>query len=144
MRMSDLRVEVPLAALDDDDSELNEIQAVLSNNSTGTTSTNSTLDNQNNNPNVTAAVANGHSLSASSNSDLNFISTGHKTSNNVDDNNPSPDMETFSETFSGSLEDLVGHFDEKITHCLKNFTESTETIAPVQVRTQEEIMNESQ
>jgi FEZ-like protein len=50
----------------------------------------------------------------------------------------------FAETFSGSLEDLVNTFDEKITKCFGNYEQSLEDLAPVQVRTQEEIMNECQ
>lgn len=57
-------------------------------------------------------------------------------------NNPSDD--NFTETFSGSLEDLVNTFDEKITKCFGNYDESVEKLAPVQVRSQEEIMNECQ
>lgn len=49
-----------------------------------------------------------------------------------------------SETFSGSLEDLVNTFDDKITKCFGNFDQSVEKLAPVQVRSQEEIMNECQ
>ncbi|XP_034238216.1 fasciculation and elongation protein zeta-2 isoform X2 [Thrips palmi] len=49
-----------------------------------------------------------------------------------------------AETFSGSLEDLVNTFDDKITKCFCNYDESVEKLAPVQVRTQEEIMNECQ
>lgn len=52
--------------------------------------------------------------------------------------------DNFTETFSGSLEDLVNTFDEKITKCFGNYEESVEKLAPVQVRTQEEIMNECQ
>lgn len=52
--------------------------------------------------------------------------------------------ENFTETFSGSLEDLVNTFDDKITKCFGNYEESVEKLAPVQVRTQEEIMNECQ
>lgn len=52
--------------------------------------------------------------------------------------------DNFTETFSGSLEDLVNTFDEKITKCFCNYDESVEKLAPVQVRTQEEIMNECQ
>jgi len=50
----------------------------------------------------------------------------------------------FTETFSGSLEDLVNTFDEKITKCFCNYDENTEKLAPVQMRTQEELMNECQ
>ncbi|KAG8259702.1 negative regulation of autophagosome assembly [Homalodisca vitripennis] len=52
--------------------------------------------------------------------------------------------DNFTETFSGSLEDLVNTFDDKITKCFCNYDESVEKLAPVQVRTQEEIMNECQ
>lgn len=52
--------------------------------------------------------------------------------------------DNFTETFSGSLEDLVNTFDDKITRCFCNYDESVDKIAPVQVRTQEEIMNECQ
>ena len=53
-------------------------------------------------------------------------------------------VENFCETFSGSLEDLVNTFDERITKCFCDYEENVETLAPVQVRTQEEIMNECQ
>ncbi|XP_014672381.1 PREDICTED: fasciculation and elongation protein zeta-2-like [Priapulus caudatus] len=52
--------------------------------------------------------------------------------------------DNFSETVSDSLEDLVSSFDEKITKCFKNYAEKTDKIAPVQIRTQEEIMNDCQ
>ena len=52
--------------------------------------------------------------------------------------------DNFAETVSGSLEDLVNTFDEKITRCFHNYQESVENLAPVQVRSQEEIMNECQ
>jgi len=45
---------------------------------------------------------------------------------------------------SGSLEDLVATFDEKLTVCFGDFNEQVDKIAPVQVRSQEEIMNECQ
>lgn len=50
----------------------------------------------------------------------------------------------FDETVSTSLEDLVNTFDEKITRCFYDYQESVEKLAPVQVRSQEEIMNECQ
>lgn len=52
--------------------------------------------------------------------------------------------ENFRETCSGSLEDLVNSFDEKISNCFCNFEEQVEKIAPVQIRSQEEIMNDCQ
>ncbi|KAL5007922.1 hypothetical protein ScPMuIL_013503 [Solemya velum] len=53
-------------------------------------------------------------------------------------------VEHFGETVSGSLEDLVNTFDEKITNCFCNFEEKVEKFAPVQIRSQEEIMNDCQ
>ncbi|GAB0097991.1 fasciculation and elongation protein zeta-2 [Sergentomyia squamirostris] len=52
--------------------------------------------------------------------------------------------DNFNETFSGSLEDLVNTFDEKITKCFGNYEESVANLAPVQIRSQEDIMNECQ
>lgn len=45
---------------------------------------------------------------------------------------------------SVSLENLVETFDQKITTVLKNLDENTNQMAPVQVRTQDEVMSESQ
>lgn len=58
--------------------------------------------------------------------------------------NNKDNVDNFTETFSGSLEDLVNTFDEKITKCFGNYEQSVEELAPVQVRSQEEIMNECQ
>lgn len=52
--------------------------------------------------------------------------------------------ENFAETVSESLEDLVNTFDEKITKCFRNFEEKVENIAPVQVRSHEEIVSDCQ
>ncbi|XP_013173053.1 PREDICTED: fasciculation and elongation protein zeta-1 [Papilio xuthus] len=60
------------------------------------------------------------------------------------DNMQNVEGDNFTETFSGSLEDLVNTFDEKITKCFGNYEESVEKFAPVQVRSQEEIMSECQ
>ncbi|XP_076320694.1 uncharacterized protein LOC143230662 isoform X4 [Tachypleus tridentatus] len=51
-------------------------------------------------------------------------------------------VDNFNDTFSNSLEDLVNTFDEKITNCFYNYEENVEKLAPVQVRTQDEIMSE--
>lgn len=53
-------------------------------------------------------------------------------------------VDNFSETFSGSLEDLVNTFDDKMNKCFCNYEESVEKLAPVQIRSQEEIMNDCQ
>ncbi|XP_055550535.1 fasciculation and elongation protein zeta-2 [Wyeomyia smithii] len=53
-------------------------------------------------------------------------------------------VDNFAEGFTGSLEDLVNTFDKKITQCFGNYEQSVEELAPVQVRSQDEIMNECQ
>lgn len=62
--------------------------------------------------------------------------------------NISPDTGAVSlgglDSMAGSLEDLVSTFDEKLTMCFADYEEQVEKIAPVQVRSQEEIMNECQ
>jgi len=75
---------------------------------------------------------------------------------NIPDNSPSADRytsisaenesssdgsnatENFSETCSGSLEDLVNSFDQRVTKCCRNYEEQVERLAPVQMRSQEE------
>jgi len=52
-----------------------------------------------------------------------------------------PAVDAFDdESFSGSLEDLVNTFDERITKCFKNYNDHVESFAPVQVRTEEEVI----
>ena len=40
------------------------------------------------------------------------------------------------DSLTGSLEDLVNSFDEKLTMCFQDYQEQVDKIAPVQVRTQ--------
>ncbi|KAJ1370530.1 FEZ-like protein [Parelaphostrongylus tenuis] len=70
----------------------------------------------------------------------------NKNSQHEDESNhvSSGDEVRLHEDLSSSLEDLVGNFDERISSCLKNPDVNTEDIAPVQIRTQDEIMAESQ
>ena len=77
--------------------------------------------------------------------DLNSNMGERKNVNNsvpVDNNS----HENFGETFSGSLEDLVNTFDDKITKCFCTFEEQVDTskFAPVQIRTQEEVIKDCQ
>ncbi|CRK99740.1 CLUMA_CG013006, isoform A [Clunio marinus] len=64
--------------------------------------------------------------------------------NNINKLLTKDNIDNFNEAFTGSLEDLVNTFDEKITKCFGNYEQSVEELAPVQVRSQEEIMNECQ
>ena len=58
--------------------------------------------------------------------------------------NMSDTTDNLDDTFSTSLEDLVNTFDEKITKCFHNYEDKVDKYAPVQVRSQEEIMNDCQ
>jgi len=44
------------------------------------------------------------------------------------------------ESFSGSLEDLVNTFDERITKCFKNYNDQVDAFAPVQVRSEDDVI----
>lgn len=58
--------------------------------------------------------------------------------------NMSDTTDNLDDTFSTSLEDLVNTFDEKITKCFHNYEDEVDKYAPVQVRSQEDIMNDCQ
>jgi hypothetical protein len=49
-----------------------------------------------------------------------------------------------SSSLSTSLEDLVNTFDDKITKCFRDLDQNVESLAPVQIRNQDDIINESQ
>lgn len=58
-------------------------------------------------------------------------------------------VDQFGETggsfsLSSSLEDLVNTFDDKITKCFRDMDQNVESLAPVQIRNQDDIINESQ
>ncbi|CAD6192449.1 unnamed protein product [Caenorhabditis auriculariae] len=76
--------------------------------------------------------------------DDDIDSTKHSSQGDEPNDNVLEDDSRMNDDFSGSLEDLVGNFDERIAKCLKNPEVATQDFAPVQVRTQDEVMNESQ
>lgn len=45
---------------------------------------------------------------------------------------------------SGSLEDLVKTFDRKLSNCFGDYEDSVSNIAPVQIRSQDDIINNCQ
>ncbi|XP_061718396.1 fasciculation and elongation protein zeta-2 isoform X1 [Cydia pomonella] len=129
-RMAELEFEAPLAQIEDADDCL------------------STAD-------YPQKTINGNDIHINNIKNLSEIIKMKTDSNKINDNDgPKPvkckdnmqngEGDNFTETFSGSLEDLVNTFDEKITKCFGNYEESVEKLAPVQVRSQEEIMNECQ
>uniref|UniRef100_A0A915L6X4 Fasciculation and elongation protein zeta-2 n=1 Tax=Romanomermis culicivorax TaxID=13658 RepID=A0A915L6X4_ROMCU len=172
MKNIDLEVRVPLAVLDDE-IFLDNLLGVHSNSRTIAEDCSSSctpnfkaindllidLDSENNNK-LPTSIQNSHDSSSFSPSDLsdhwsnapgdcdskNRIrnNASAAAANNSDDSSSSTSSLANDETLSGSLEDLVGHFEEKLANCLKNFTQTTENLAPVQIRSQEEIMSESQ
>lgn len=75
---------------------------------------------------------------------LKMNATNSLNNNNISKILSKDNVDNFNEAFTGSLEDLVNTFDEKITKCFGNYEQSVEELAPVQVRSQEEIMHECQ
>lgn len=144
-RMAELKFEAPLA-LQDEDEETDEWGPVDFQSSNATLkaaicdSLNLNLkENDNNILNLDDLITAGGGIDTNNlteKSSPNCNSTPHSINKNNIDN--------FTETISGSLEDLVNTFDEKITKCFGNYEESVEEIAPVQIRSQEEIINECQ
>ena len=115
MNSGELKVDVPLAATEESDCE-------------------ESSDNQQNTP---ARVSNQATLFANSNPP-NLTSTSKsldpsKNSATVKRASPRFNIDTGGDSVTGSLEDLVSSFDEKITMCFRDYQEKVEKIAPVQV-----------
>ncbi|KAH3846491.1 fasciculation and elongation protein zeta-2-like [Dreissena polymorpha] len=73
---------------------------------------------------------------------MNAQSSGENCVSHVSDDeksDPNPDNFGVNETLSGSLSDLVKSLDEKITNCFRNYDANVEQIAPVQVRTKDDL-----
>ena len=147
-KMAELKFEAPLAQLEEDEWGTVDYQSV-----TATTDSlnylnnlkenllsmdNNNLNNNNNNNNN---INNNNTIE-----NLKMNATNSINNNNINKIIMKDNIDNFNEasSFSGSLEDLVNTFDEKITKCFGNYEQSVEEIAPIQVRSQEEIMNECQ
>lgn len=146
-KMAELKFEAPLAKFEETDEW-------------------GPVDYQSSNATLKAAISDALNLNLKENDNLylleeaikgNCNNANNKDNNKNDDklmadlksdtlncNNLMKDNDNFAEAFTGSLEDLVNTFDEKITKCFGNYEQSVEELAPVQVRSQEEIMNECQ
>lgn len=150
-KMAELKFEAPLAKFEETDEW-------------------GPVDYQSSNATLKAAITDALNLNLKENDNLYLLEEAIKGScnnaNNKDNNNKNDEkiaaptatdlksdalnrnlkdtMDNFAEAFTGSLEDLVNTFDEKITKCFGNYEQSVEELAPVQVRSQEEIMNECQ
>ena len=55
-----------------------------------------------------------------------------------------PSVDLLGGSLNGSLEDLVCSFDEIVSACFRDYSEPTAPIAPVQSRSEEEILTTSQ
>ncbi|XP_055304093.1 fasciculation and elongation protein zeta-2 [Sitodiplosis mosellana] len=147
-KMAELKFEAPLAKFEETDEW-------------------GPVDYQSSNATLKAAITDALNLNLKENDNLYLLeeaikgscnNTNNKDNNNKIDEKPAATdlksdalnrnlkdtMDNFAEAFTGSLEDLVNTFDEKITKCFGNYEQSVEELAPVQVRSQEEIMNECQ
>ena len=147
--------EAPLATFEIDEfcEEFTEFQEAAggAKNAPAANATAAAIDNVKKSTNDNDAPANSASLGASSSSSSSSTeitpeasSSSSPSSSGVDNQTTTTSTTTmnaasssmvdnFNENFSGSLEDLVSTFDEKITKCFCNFDETTEKIAPVQV-----------
>lgn len=136
-KMAELKFEAPLAQFEETDDWTGSTEFTTNNKQQAEIN----LNNKNNSIDLMLnedVILNDNSNTSSSelmNAKNTVLSNGSDTASVADN---------FTETFSGSLEDLVNTFDEKITKCFGNYEESVEKLAPVQVRSQEEIMNECQ
>lgn len=145
-KMAELKFEAPLAQFEesdewtkmmDDESPVQPVKIYHGQPTTGGMPDTEQLDNM-----MFAATIKDQQESANKSS-LSCTQCGAN-NNNVGGLEMTGDSDNFGETFSGSLEDLVHTFDDKITRCFCDYEESVEKLAPVQIRTQEEIMNECQ
>lgn len=148
-KMAELKFEAPLAQFEETDewgpvdyqSSITQQQTYLNNLKENLLA----IDNNNLNNNTIEHLK----INATGNVEDAMGATNNNNVNNLNNNNlnkilTKDNIDNFNEAFTGSLEDLVNTFDEKITKCFGNYEQSVEELAPVQVRSQEEIMNECQ
>lgn len=135
-KMAELKFEAPLAQFEESDewgpleysSNANAIKVITDNAITIKNNTNVLKHDKNEKNDYVLPTTSPH------NNNVEIINKINTVKENVD----------FAETFTGSLEDLVHNFDDKITKCFGNYEQSVEDLAPVQVRSQDEIMSECQ
>lgn len=152
-KMAELKFEAPLAQCEETD-EWGPVEYQTSNSNI---TKKSAINNAVNLNNIQDSMMTKAEINDSEVNEVNYntLKSAVKSSNgnnitltNVDVNNKinimKDNVDNFAEGFTGSLEDLVNTFDEKITKCFGNYEQSVEELAPVQVRSQDEIMSECQ
>lgn len=135
-KMAELKFEAPLAQLEEDEWGTVDYQSV--------TATADSLNYLNNLKENLLSMDNNNIKNNNTIENLKLDATNSINNNNINKIITKDNIDNFNEAFTGSLEDLVNTFDEKITKCFGNYEQSVEEIAPIQVRSQEEIMNECQ
>lgn len=139
-KMAELKFEAPLAQFEDSDEwsgpvdTLNNNNSSLIQNKTATVTTGSQKEETDNEMALLGDIV--KEVGQEKDEVMNMLNAGATMTNRS--------VENFTEMTSGSLEDLVNTFDEKITKCFGNYEQSVEQLAPVQMRSQEEIMSECQ
>lgn len=135
-KMAELKFEAPLAQLEEDEWGTVDYQSV--------TATADSLNYLNNLKENLLTIEDNKLNNNNTIENLKMSATNSINNNNINKIITKDNVDNFNEAFTGSLEDLVNTFDEKITKCFGNYEQSVEEIAPIQVRSQEEIMNECQ
>lgn len=139
-KMAELKFEAPLAQFEDSDEwsgpvdTLNNNNSSLIQNKTAAVTTGSQKEETDNEMALLGDIV--KEVGQEKDEVMNMLNAGATMTNRS--------VENFTEMTSGSLEDLVNTFDEKITKCFGNYEQSVEQLAPVQMRSQEEIMSECQ
>lgn len=142
-RMAELKFEAPLAKFEEQEDEWGGCEFISS-----TPASDSCALNDNINLNSKDAQKfleeTLHEITNSTGGAEGVSAEDDLASPNCNSIHPQTQSDVFMETFGGSLEDLVNTFDEKITKCFGNYEQNMEDLAPVVVRSQEEIMSECQ
>ena len=117
MNSGELKVNVPLAVTEESDCD------------------ESSSDNQQHTPARSSprVTALSNSTPPNSTSTPKRLDPNKKNESTVKRASPRFNIDTGGDSVSGSLEDLVTSFDEKITMCFRDYQEQVEKIAPVQV-----------
>ena len=137
--MEDLKVGAPIACEDYED-DWNDFSESTEEPSSSSSSSNSSNPN---NSTTNCQLENGNHQQNN-----NFINNGDVKNRNGEmaSSCNSEDLSSFMDSFmergkSGSLENLVNTFDKTLSECFGDYKNNVSKIAPVQVRSQEEIIN---
>ena len=123
--LQELRHDAPLATFDDD--EWREV-----------------LDEEDELQEDRRQGAQGHQHSCPAHVDLYADDTSAECPRGSRESDGGFDKGVLSAGSSGSLEDLVNGFDDNVRQCFHNYSQDTDLIAPVQLRTHQQVLQQSQ